>query len=187
MKIVRHIGSLAFVLGIFTVVFVGIPWYVIVPDPNVPVVPWWLQIAVFCLMGGILVVLVTVAIEQRKIKTSAEAPLPAESESTVLLLNSTEIPGRQRREILGLVQGHTVYAIWLGKDLSALIRLVLGGELTEYTQMLGMARTTATNRMTAEAARMGADAIINIRYMTTSVVGSAAELLVYGTAVKLSE
>jgi uncharacterized protein YbjQ (UPF0145 family) len=187
MKIVRHIGSLAFVLGIFTVVFVGVPWYVIVPDPNVPVVPWWLQIAVFCLLGGILVVLVTVAFEQRKIKTSAEAPLPAESESTVLLLNSTEIPGRQRREILGLVQGHTVYAIWLGKDLSALIRLVLGGELTEYTQMLGMARTTATNRMTAQAARLGADAIINVRYMTTSVVGSAAELLVYGTAVKLSE
>ncbi len=187
MKIVRHIGSLAFVLGIFTVVFVGVPWYVIVPDPNVPVVPWWLQIAVFCLLGGILVVLVTVAIEQRKIKTSAEASLPAESESTVLLLNSTEIPGRQRREILGLVQGHTVYAIWLGKDLSALIRLVLGGELTEYTQMLGMARTTATNRMTAQAALMGADAIINVRYMTTSVVGSAAELLVYGTAVKLNE
>ena len=187
MKIVRQIGSLAFVLGIFTVVFVGIPWYVIVPDPNVPVVPWWLQIAVFCLLGGILVVLVTVAFEQRKIKTSAEAPLPAESESTVLLLNSTEIPGRQAREILGLVQGHTVYAIWLGKDLSALIRLVLGGELTEYTQMLGMARTTATNRMMAQAGRMGADAIINVRYMTTSVVGSAAELLVYGTAVKLSE
>ena len=135
----------------------------------------------------VLVVLVTVAFEQRKIKTSAEAPLPAESESTVLLLNSTEIPGRQRREILGLVQGHTVYAIWLGKDLSALIRLVLGGELTEYTQMLGMARATATNRMMAQAARMGADAIINVRYMTTSVVGSAAELLVYGTAVKLSE
>ncbi len=187
MKIVRQIGSLAFVLGIFTVVFAGVPWYVIVPDPNVPVVPWWLQIAVFCLLGGILVVLVTVAIEQRKIKTSAEAPLPSESESTVLLLNSTEIPGRQAREILGLVQGHTVYAIWLGKDLSALIRLVLGGELTEYTQMLGTARTTATNRMMAQAARMGADAIINVRYMTTSVVGSAAELLVYGTAVKLSE
>ena len=64
MKIVRQIGSLAFVLGIFTVVFVGVPWYVIVPDPNVPVVPWWLRIAIFCLLGGILVVLVTLALEQ---------------------------------------------------------------------------------------------------------------------------
>jgi uncharacterized protein YbjQ (UPF0145 family) len=80
-----------------------------------------------------------------------------------------------------------VFAIWIGKDLSAIIRLFLGGELTEYTQMMGRARALATNRMIAEAARMGADAIINVRYMTTSVVGSAAELLVYGTAVKLTE
>jgi len=74
----------------------------------------------------------------------------------------------------------------LGKDLSALIRLVLGGELTEYTEMMGSARSIAADRMTAQAAQMGADAIINVRYMTTSIVGSAAELLVYGTAVKLS-
>jgi len=109
------------------------------------------------------------------------------TKSTVLLLNSAEVPGRATREILGLVQGHTVFAIWLGKDLSALIRLILGGELTEYTDMMGQARTTATDRMIAEASELGADAIINVRYMTTSVVGSAAELLVYGTAVKLSE
>jgi uncharacterized protein YbjQ (UPF0145 family) len=186
MKIVRQIGSLAFVAGLFTCIFAGIPWHVVVADD--PVVPWWLRIAVFCLLGGILVVLVTVAIEQGKFKTSAEVPaVPADSKATVLLLNSTEIPGRQTREILGLVQGHTVFAIWLGKDLSALIRLVLGGELTEYTQMLGKARTLATNRMMTAAGQMGADAIINVRYMTTSVVGSAAELLVYGTAVKLSE
>ena len=59
--------------------------------------------------------------------------------------------------------------------------------MTEYTEMMGNARKTATNRMIASALEMGADAIINVRYMTTSVVGSAAELLVYGTAVKLSE
>ena len=57
--------------------------------------------------------------------------------------------------------------------------------MTEYTEMMGMARETATNRMIAQAAQMQADAIINVRYMTTSVVGSAAELLAYGTAVKL--
>jgi len=102
-------------------------------------------------------------------------------------LNSTVLPGREITKILGLVQGHTVFAIWLGKDLSAIVRLILGGELTEYTDMMGRARTAATNRMIAQAAEMGADAIINIRYMTTSVVGSAAELFAYGTAVKLSE
>jgi uncharacterized protein YbjQ (UPF0145 family) len=153
MKILRHIGSLAFVLGAFTAVFAGIPWYVIIADD--PVVPWWLRTAVFCLLGG--------------------------------LLNSAALPGREITEILGLVQGHTVFAIWLGKDLSALVRLILGGELTEYTEMMAMARASATSRMIAQAAEMGADAIINVRYMTTSVVGSAAELLAYGTAVKLNE
>ena len=185
MKTLRQIGSLAFVLGLFTAVFAGIPWYVIVADD--PVVPWWLRIAVFALLGGILVVLLTVALEQRTDKTLRAAPVPATSDRTVLLLNSAALPGRQITEILGLVQGHTVFAIWLGKDLSAIVRLVLGGELTEYTEMMGKAREVATDRMIAEAAQVQADAIINVRYMTTSVVGSAAELLVYGTAVKLSQ
>ncbi len=185
MKIVRHIGSLAFVLGLFTVVFVGMPWHLMVSDD--PVVPWWLRIAVFFILGGILVVLLTVALEQRKNKTTGEKPLPAETDRTVLLMNSTVVPGREITEILGLVQGHTVFAIWLGKDLSALVRLILGGELTEYTEMMGSARVTATNRMIAQATEMGANAIINIRYMTTSVVGSAAELFAYGTAVKFSK
>ncbi len=185
MKTLRHIGSLAFVLGLFTTIFAGLPWHVIAA--NDPVVPWWLRIAIFCLLGGILMVLLTVALEQRKSKPSPAQPMQVDSEDAVLLLNSTEVPGRQTRQILGLVQGHTVFAIWLGKDLSALIRLVLGGELTEYTEMMGRARAAATNRMLAQAAEMGADAIINVRYMTTSVVGSAAELFAYGTAVKLSQ
>jgi len=173
------------VLGLFVVVFAGIPWHVLIADD--PAVPWWLQIAVFGLLGGILLVLLTVALEQRKERRPAEVPLTNDSEARVLLLNSDAVPGREMHEILGLVQGHTVFAIWLGKDLSAIIRLILGGELTEYTEMMGRARTVATNRMIAEAAKLGADAIINVRYMTTSVVGSAAELLAYGTAIKLKE
>jgi uncharacterized protein YbjQ (UPF0145 family) len=102
-------------------------------------------------------------------------------------MNSPTLPGRQVTEILGLVQGHTVFAIWLGKDLSAIVRLILGGELTEYTEMMGKARAAATNRMITQAEEMGADAIINVRYMTTSVVGTAAELFAYGTAVKFGE
>ena len=185
MKILRHFGSLVFVLGLFTAVFAGIPWYVIVAHD--PVVPWWLRSAVFGLLGGILMVLLTVALEQRKNRTSETVPMPDSSDGRVLLLNSAALPGRQITEILDLVQGHTVFAIWLGKDLSAIIRLILGGELTEYTEMMGRARSTATSRMIAQASALGADAIINVRYMTTSVIGSAAELLVYGTAVKLSK
>ena len=185
MKTVRHVGSLAFVLGLFTVVFAGAPWHVIVADD--PVVPWWLRIAVFCLLGGILVVLLTVALDQVTKKTPGDGSPTAAPDRAVLLLNSTEVPGRKVTEVLGVAQGHTVFAIWLGKDLSALVKLILGGELTEYTEMMGRARADATNRMVAQAADMGADAVINVRYMTTSVVASAAELLAYGTAVKLSE
>lgn len=184
MRIVRQIGSLAFVAGLFTCVFAGVPWYAMVADD--PVVPWWLRIAVFCFLGGILVVLVTLALEQWKARPSTETAATVEPDGSVMLLNSTDVPGRVTHKVLGLVQGHTVFAIWLGKDLSAIVRLILGGELTEYTEMMGKARTAATNRMIAQAAQMGADAIINVRYMTTSVVGSAAELLAYGTAVKLS-
>ena len=184
MKVLRHIGSLAFVLGLFTTVFVGMPWYILVADN--PVLPWWLRIAVFCLLGGILLVLATLALEQKVHKASGIEPLTSDSDRKVLLLNSDILPEREITDILGLVQGHTVYAIWLGKDLSAIVRLILGGELTEYTEMMGIARSTATERMKAKATEMGADAVINVRYMTTSVIGSAAELLVYGTAVKLS-
>jgi len=172
------------VFGLFTAVFAGIPWHVMVADD--PVLPWWLRIAVFCLLGGILLVLATLALEQIAPTVSVEERLTGESDRTIPLLNSDALPGREIAEILGLVQGHTVFAIWLGKDLSAIVRLILGGELTEYTEMMGRARTVATSRMIAQAAHMGADAVINVRYMTTSVVGTAAELFAYGTAVKLS-
>ena len=185
MKILRLIGSVAFVLGLFTAIFAGIPWQLIVADD--PAIPLWLRAAVFCLLGGILLVLMTVTLEQRKSKTSEKEFPPGESQSRVLLLNSTSVPGREVTGILGLVKGHTIFAIWLGKDLSAFVRLILGGELTEYTEMMGRARKVATDRMIAQAEELGADAIINVRYMTTSVIGSAAELFAYGTAVNLSE
>ena len=102
MKALRHIGSLAFVLGLFTAIFAGIPWSVMVAHD--PVVPWWLRIAIFCLLGGILVVLVTLALEQRAHKASVVKPLPAEAGRTVQLLNSDTLPGREITEVLGLVR-----------------------------------------------------------------------------------
>jgi uncharacterized protein YbjQ (UPF0145 family) len=184
MKAVRQVGAAAFVLGLFTTVFIGLPWYVVVADD--PVLPWWFRTAVFCLLGGMLVVLGTLAVEQRGGRRGGAPPSSAKPDRDVLLLNTDTVPGRDVAEILGLVQGHTVFAIWLGKDLSAIARLILGGELTEYTEMMGQARATAAARMKSRALELGADAVINVRYMTTSVVGSAAELLVYGTAVKFT-
>ncbi len=183
-KILRFVGSLSFVLGLFTAIFVGVPWAIMVQDN--PLVPLWLRAAVFGVLGGLLLVLLTVALEQRKGWKPVEAPRLAGRDSQVLLLNSDAVPSRAVGEILGLVQGHTVFAIWLGNDLSALMRLIVGGELTEYTEMMGQARELATDRMVAMAAEKGADAIINVRYTTTGVVGTASELLVYGTAVKLA-
>ena len=183
MKTLRQVGSIFFVVGLFVVIFLGVPWYVVVAED--PAAPWWFKLAVFCLLGGILLVLLTLALEQSAKKTSTDTDFDEKSDDTLLVLNSDIVPEKEITEILGLVQGHTVYAIWLGKDLSAIIRLILGGELTEYTEMMGSARTAALKRMTSKAERMGADAVINVRYMTTSVIGSAAELLVYGTAVKL--
>ena len=181
MKILRLIGSMVFVLGLFIAVFAGMPWY-LSQDPTLPL---WLKITVYGLMGGILLVLLTVAVEQQKGKAQSEELPPDEILPQMLLQNSAEVPGREITEIFGLVQGHTIFAIWIGRDLSALVRLILGGELIEYTEMMGRARKVATGRMIAQAKELGADAIINVRFMTTSVIGSAAELLAYGTAVKL--
>ncbi len=183
LKTLRLVGSLAFVLGLFTIIFAGVPWYLY----HEPILPWWIKTAVYCFMGGILLVLLTVAVEHGKGKAQEKELPTAGPLSRVLIQNSAEVPDRKITEILGLAQGHTIYAIWIGRDLSALVRLILGGELIEYTEMMGRARKMATDRMIAQAEELGADAIINVRFMTTSVMGSAAELLAYGTAVKLSK
>ncbi|MBA7550086.1 hypothetical protein ES705_42592 [subsurface metagenome] len=184
MKFFRTIGSLAFVIGLFIAIFVGGIWQVYTSVE----IPLWLKIAIYFLLGGILLVLLTVALEQKKGKAQEEEELPTdEMQTRILLQNSAEVPGSEITKNLGLVKGHTIYAIWIGKDLSAIVRLVLGGELVEYTDMMGKARIVASNRMIAQAEELGADAIINVRFVTTSVIGSAAELLAYGTAVKLSK
>ena len=188
LKALRLAGSLAFVVGLFTIIFAAIPWVVtVVDDPKVGgPLPWWLKAAVYLLVGGIAVVLGSLAIDQRlrppKPEEADEAPEPA----GLLVENTGRVAGREVTETLGLVEGHTIYAIWLGRDLSALMRLILGGELTEYTDMMGKARAIARRRMIERARQLGADAVLSVRYTTTSVVGTAAELLAYGTAVKLS-
>ncbi len=182
-KTLRLVGSMAFVLGLFTTIFAGIPWYLY----HEPILPWWIKTAAYCFIGGILLVLLTVVVEQGKGKAQVKELSTAGPLSRMLIQNSAEVPNRKITEILGLAQGHTIYAIWIGRDLSALVRLILGGELIEYTEMMGQARKMATDRMIAQAEELGADAVINVRFMTTSVMGSAAELLAYGTAVKLSK
>jgi len=90
-------------------------------------------------------------------------------------------------ETLGLVRGNTIRARHIGKDILAGIRTIIGGEVTEYTKMLAEAREQALNRMIAEAKRKGADAVVGVRFTTSAVLQGSAELLAYGTAVKLKK
>jgi uncharacterized protein YbjQ (UPF0145 family) len=182
-KFFRLVGSLGFVIGLFVSIFAGMPWYLY----HEPILPLWLKISVFSFLGGLLLVLITVAAEQASAKPQRKRQPKTEPVEKILVQNAEEIPGRIIETNLGLVQGHTIYAIWIGKDLSSIIRLILGGELLEYTEMMGKARQIATQRMLDQAKELDADAVINVRFMTTSVIGSAAELLAYGTAVKLRE
>lgn len=103
----------------------------------------------------------------------------------MILVNTDFIPGRNIKEVIGLVRGNTVQAKNIGKDIKAGIRNLTGGEIKEYTEMLTEAREIALKRMSGKAEKLGADAVINIRFMTSAIMGGAAEILVYGTAVKL--
>jgi len=103
----------------------------------------------------------------------------------MIITNTEFITGKEIKEMLGLVRGNTIQAKSIGKDIKAGLRHIAGGEIKEYTDMLAESREIALKRMIDKAEKMGADAIINVRFMTSSIMGGAAEILAYGTAVKL--
>ncbi len=92
-------------------------------------------------------------------------------------------PGYRIVKVLGLVVGNTVRARHVGKDVAAVLRNIVGGEIKEYTELLRDSRNISLKRMVEEARRLGANAVVGIRFGTSSVMGGAAELLAYGTAV----
>jgi uncharacterized protein YbjQ (UPF0145 family) len=103
----------------------------------------------------------------------------------MIVVNTDFVPGREIVEVLGLVKANTIRAKHIGKDIMAGLRNIVGGELTEYTEMLSESREEALQRMIKDAEKLNADAVINVRFMTSSVAQGAAEMLVYGTAVRL--
>ena len=105
----------------------------------------------------------------------------------MILTTLNNIPGKEVKEILGLVRGNTIRAKHIGKDILAGLRNIVGGEIKEYTEALNEAREVSIKRMTEEAEKLDADAVLAIRFTTSQIMGGAAELLVYGTAVKLAE
>lgn len=104
----------------------------------------------------------------------------------MILSTTSEVPGFEVVQVLGLVRGNTVRARNIGRDFTAFARNLVGGEVKAYTQLLNEAREEALARLRQEAESLGADAVIGIRFGTSSIMQGAAEILVYGTAVKLA-
>jgi uncharacterized protein YbjQ (UPF0145 family) len=103
----------------------------------------------------------------------------------MLLTNMEIVPGRKVSRHLGLVQGSSVRAKHVGRDMMASLKNIFGGELKGYTELLQESREEAVQRMTKQAESVGANAVLNIRFSTSSIAAGAAELLAYGTAVVL--
>jgi uncharacterized protein YbjQ (UPF0145 family) len=107
--------------------------------------------------------------------------------SQIVVVTSSQIENRKIKQHLGLVRGNTIRARHLGKDILAIFRSIVGGEVHEYTKLMAESREQAIDRMMSEAKALGADAIIDVRFTTSMVAQTASEILAYGTAVKLEE
>ncbi len=101
-----------------------------------------------------------------------------------MILTTTESINGKEFEILGLAKGSTIQTVNVARDIGASLKTLVGGELTRYNEMMNDARALATKRMVVEAEKLGADAIVCIRYASSSVMQNAAEVMAYGTAVK---
>lgn len=105
-----------------------------------------------------------------------------------MIISTTEtIKGKKIVRTLGLARGNTIRARHIGRDILALLRNLVGGEITDYTKLLAESREQALDRMTAEAQRLGANAVVSARFATSVLMGGAAELLAYGTAVVIED
>lgn len=105
----------------------------------------------------------------------------------MIIVNTSEVAGYEITEVHGLVKGNIVQSKHLGKDIVASFRTIVGGEIKEYTEMLTDSRQKATALMVKEAEELGANAIVNIRYMTSQIMQNASEILAYGTAVTITK
>lgn len=105
----------------------------------------------------------------------------------MIIATTDNISGKKIVKTLGLVRGNTIRARHLGNDIMAGLKNLVGGEISEYTKLMGESREQAIDRMTDEAERLGANAIVNARFTTSMLMGGAAELLAYGTAVVVED
>ncbi len=105
----------------------------------------------------------------------------------MIVVTTDFVPGKKITEALGIVRGNTIRARHVGKDILAGLKNLVGGEIEEYTKMVAESREQSLDRMVQDAESVGADAVIGVRFMTASMMQGAAELLAFGTAVKLAD
>ena len=105
----------------------------------------------------------------------------------MLMATTDEIPGKKILRVHGLVRGNTIRARHVGRDILAMFKMLLGGEITDYTKMMAESREQALDRMAEEAKALGANAIVAVRFTTSTIAQGAAELLAYGTAVEVAD
>lgn len=103
----------------------------------------------------------------------------------MIIVNTDFVTGKEIQAVLGIARGSTVRARNLGRDIGAVFKSMVGGEIAAYTELMADAREQAIDRMISDAVQLGADAIINVRFSTAMVMQSTSEILAYGTAVKL--
>lgn len=103
----------------------------------------------------------------------------------MIVVSTMEVPGREIAQVIGVVRGNTVRGAHVGRDIKAVFRNIVGGEIAEYTKLLAESREQSIDRMIAEARARGVDAVVNVRFATSQITTGAAEFLAYGTAVKL--
>lgn len=105
----------------------------------------------------------------------------------MMIATSSAVAGKKITKTLGVVRGNTIRARHVGRDILASLRMLIGGEISDYTKMMAEAREQSLDRMTVEAQQLGANAVVDVRFSTSYIMTGAAEILVYGTAVVLED
>lgn len=105
----------------------------------------------------------------------------------MIVTNTENIPGKELESVLGICRGSTVRARNIGRDIFAGLKNIVGGEIEEYTKLQAQSREQALERMINDAVRLGADAIVNVRFTTSMITQGASEVMAYGTAVKIKQ
>ena len=145
---------------------------------------WFYRAYLPCLIPILIIAGIIYAIKTKPNPADEARPTPTKK---FIVVTAPNIPGKKIVRVLGLVRGNTIRARHVGKDIVAGLRNVVGGEVTEYAKLLSESREQALDRMLVEAESLGANAVISVQFETSVIMGGAAEMMAYGTAVIVEE